>query len=96
MSDGNIHYVFVDGNGKKLGNEQVQKGYLSDCKPIVDNGQILWTVADNKHLTFYQMNEDGSLQSKNADFPKDIMIYPYDLAKCRLVAKKIPFNEVSE
>lgn len=89
MSDGNIHYVFVDGNGKKLGNEQVQKGYLSDCKPIVDNGQILWTVADNKHLTFYQMNEDGSLQSKNADFPKDIMIYPYDLAKCRLVAKKI-------
>ncbi len=88
LSDGNLHYVFVDGNGRVLGNEQVAKGYLSDCQPIVVDNQIVWTVTDNKHLTFYRMTIDGKLEKNNAGFPQNVDLYPYNIKNCRLVAKK--------
>lgn len=42
-----LSYVFVDGTGKMLTDTKIAAGALSDCQPIVHDGQIVWYTTGN-------------------------------------------------
>ena len=52
---------FLDAAGKRTSDIYVGDGYVSDCKPIISNGSVVWYVADNKKLQFYTISADGTL-----------------------------------
>lgn len=63
-TNGNISYVFLDGAGNPTSSVYTQKGYLSDCKPTVSNGTVIWYATDGEKLTFYKVKKDGSYESE--------------------------------
>ena len=89
LCDGKIHYVFVDGDGKCLEKEYEKKGYLSDCQPIVVDGNVMWTTCDNNNLIFHTINRSGVYTYSKATYPTAIGKYPIKISDCHLVAKKI-------
>ena len=89
LCDEKIHYVFVDGDGKCLGKEYEKKGYLSDCQPIVVDGNVMWTTCDNNNLVFHTINQRGVYTHSKASYPDGIVRYPLKISNCHLVAKKI-------
>lgn len=89
LSDGKIRYVYVNGEGELLGSTKTVQGYLSDCKPIVANEKVVWTVSDNKNLKFNYIDENGAYSSIDAGYPNKMIKYPIDISGCHLVAKKI-------
>lgn len=50
-----VRVVFLDGEGRRLGGGETGtfQGSLSDCQPMVYNGQVVWYVTDGSTLTFY-------------------------------------------
>ena len=50
-----VKIAFFDGNGNWLndGNIDDFTGSLSDCQPVILNGNVTWYVTDGKDLTFY-------------------------------------------
>lgn len=84
-----IYYVFFDGNGNLIGDIRSEKGYLSDCHPIVVNDTVMWTVSDNKAFTFYSIDAAGKCAGHKVSYPANVRIYPLDLSTCHFVATKI-------
>ena len=56
--EGEVHYAAFDGQGKQISDEKTAPGYLSDCQPIIKDGQVLWYVWSNKRTVFYSINPD--------------------------------------
>lgn len=51
---GDVKYVFIDGNGKATGKVQTIKGFmLSECKPVVSGGKVVWYTNGNGSRMFY-------------------------------------------
>lgn len=64
QANGKISYVFLDGLGNATSPVYTQKGYLSDCKPVVSGGMAVWYVTDGEKLTFYKVKADGSYETE--------------------------------
>lgn len=58
-----VNVTFIDGEGDQLCGVKTFEGNLSDCQPIVHDGQVTWYVTDRKKLTFY---------TYPAEYPEDI------------------------
>ena len=52
----NVYYTKLDGNGNKVGSIYSVAGNLSDCKPILSSGKLIWYVRDESNTTFYSIN----------------------------------------
>lgn len=48
-------YVLVDGSGKPLSEVMNCQGWISDCAPIVFNGQVVWYSTSDSAPTFYTL-----------------------------------------
>lgn len=51
-----LRYAFVDGNGKLMGKIYYGKGMLSDCKPIVSGGKLIWYVTNASAPAFFTID----------------------------------------
>ncbi|MDD6212425.1 MAG: fibronectin type III domain-containing protein [Clostridiales bacterium] len=86
---GKLSYVFLDGKGNAVSSVYTAEGRLSDCKPVVHNGKVMWFVTDNANLTFYSVSKDGTLTKKKAVYPSDMNIYPINIQNCNLIFTKV-------
>lgn len=66
-----IRYCALDGQGNQTGSIYSAKGELSDCKPLLNNGKIIWYVWEDDELTFYDINVNdlSELNVKNLSEP---------------------------
>ncbi len=64
-----LHYVYLDGKGNMISEIYTADGKLSDCKPTVKDGTVVWYVtgdADEETASlpvFYTINADGTFQT---------------------------------
>lgn len=47
-----LHYVYLDGTGTAVSEIYTVTGQLSDCKPIVYNGAVLWYVTGDADVSY--------------------------------------------
>ena len=59
-----LHYIFIDGNGEKISEEYIANASMSDCKPFVDNGKVIYYASNGNMVDFY------TIDSTNGDFEK--------------------------
>lgn len=57
--DENLKYTFIDGKGNVIDKIYSQKAELSDCKPIINNGKIVWYVTNGTEPVFYSINTEN-------------------------------------
>ena len=67
LSGNILHYVFVDGNGNKIGNEFKANATFSDCRPIVKGSKIVFYASDYNTTDFY------IIDSKTGKFSKKVL-----------------------
>lgn len=53
-----LHYVFIDGSGNKIGQEHTAEAAISNCKPIVSNGKIVYYASDDVMMNFYTIDAE--------------------------------------
>ncbi len=56
LSTSILHYVFIDGNGKKISKEFTAAAPISDCKPIVKGNNIVYYASNHNMVDFYTIN----------------------------------------
>lgn len=64
LSGHNMSYVFVDENGKKISDVFTAKAALSDCKPIVKSGYVVFYASKDNVVDFYKINATTGAFSK--------------------------------
>ena len=65
-----LYYAFVDGKGNLTGSVYSAVGLLSDCKPVVSNGKLVWYACDNGYTHFYTIDtSSGAFTSTNNPIP---------------------------
>ena len=56
-SDVTLHYVFLKGDGRTDGKVYIaEQIHLSDCKPVVAGGSVVWYVTQQSAPTFYRID----------------------------------------
>ncbi len=55
-----INYVAVDAGGKQISELYTGEGELSDCKPVVSDGKIMWYVYDGNEAVFYTITAEAN------------------------------------
>ncbi len=58
-----VYYTEVNGKGKAAGTTYSLEGHLSDCVPVVYNGQLVWYTWNNGTVTFYGINVNNLAQT---------------------------------
>ncbi len=53
---GTVYYTMLDGNGNRVGSTYSMTGNLSDCKPSVINGKLIWYTWHDNANVFYEIN----------------------------------------
>lgn len=48
-----VYYAYIDGTGKRIGEVQSMDGCLSDCQPILFNGNVLWYTTNGANTRLY-------------------------------------------
>jgi len=66
-----VYYTEIDGSGNKTGNTYEMNASLSDCKPEVINGKLVWYVWNNNKLDFYQINVNNISQTSSKSLQYD-------------------------
>ena len=51
-----MRYAFVDGSGKLIGTIYSGAGLLSDCKPVVSGGKVIWYVTNASGPAFFTID----------------------------------------
>lgn len=54
--DNTVYYTQLDGEGNCVGSIKSIEGNLSDCVPVVINGEVMWYVWSNNIIDFYSVN----------------------------------------
>lgn len=57
--NGEINYVFINGEGNIASEIFSIQGSLSDCKPVVYNGKAVWYVTNISTPVFYSLKTNG-------------------------------------
>ena len=58
--NGQLRYCTLDGKGEVEGEIRSVAGDLSDCVPVVDNGKVIWYVANFSAPKFYVIDPDAT------------------------------------
>lgn len=53
-----VYYTEIDGDGNPVSEIHTMNGSLSDCKPVVINGKIVWYTWDYEVNTFYEISTE--------------------------------------
>ena len=70
--DDTIYYTFLNGRGIKTTGIYTMKGELSDCRPIINDGKVIWYTWYNNDETFYSISlADPSNTTKKTLIYKD-------------------------
>lgn len=56
LSTNVLHYVFIDGNGNKVGSEFKVPATISDCKPIVKRNKVVYYASNGAMVNFYTID----------------------------------------
>ena len=56
---GYLYYVELDGDGTVASDIYKMKGELSDCVPVIYNGNITWYTWDDDAIVYYQISVDN-------------------------------------
>lgn len=75
---GNVYYTELNGSGEPVSDTYCMQGaFLSDCKPIVFGGKVVWYTRKNSVITFYDIDtNDVSQNSSKATDRAKIIDYP--------------------
>lgn len=57
--DETLYYAFLDSEGKPIGETYQIEGALSDCKPVVKDGKVIWYVTDGMGPVFYCLDPEN-------------------------------------
>lgn len=91
-----IHSQMIDEDGHKVAAEQSFQGSLSDCRPIVQNGQAVWYYTGTKKQAatpvFCRISVDGretvdNLLEKEPESKPEVK----DLSKCVVTIDKVSY-----
>ncbi|MBQ3565746.1 MAG: leucine-rich repeat protein [Oscillospiraceae bacterium] len=66
LSRHTLHYIFIDGDGKKLGKEYTVNAAISDCQPIVKDSKVIYYSSGANMVNFY------SIDSVTGEFEKKV------------------------
>lgn len=53
---GTVYYTALDGAGNQVGSTYSMTGNLSDCKPAIINGKLIWYTWHDNATVFYDVN----------------------------------------
>ncbi len=53
--DATLYYALLDGTGSVVGKIYKMQGVLSDCVPVVKNGELVWYTNVGEEITFYRI-----------------------------------------
>ena len=56
-----VDYVYIDGSGQMTSQVQTIQACLSDCQPIVYNGQVVWYTSNGSKTTMYSIPANGGV-----------------------------------
>lgn len=60
-----LHYIFIDENGNKIGNEYTKNASISKCKPVVKDDTVVYYASNGNMVDFYKINTtNGELNKK--------------------------------
>ena len=61
-----VQYAFVDGTGTIQGSVHDVFALLSDCRPVLSDGNVVWYTYDGTQINFFEINgSTGEFVSKN-------------------------------
>lgn len=66
LSGSILHYVFLDGNGNKIGKEYTSAAPISECQPIVKDSKVVYYASNGNMVNFYSINAQTGSASKKA------------------------------
>lgn len=56
LSNSILHYIFVDGSGKKISEEFTANASFSDCKPVLNDSEIVYYASNSSMVDFYTID----------------------------------------
>ena len=65
LSSGTLHYVFVDGSGKKISKEFTAPAMFSECHPIINGSKVVYFASNQNCLDFYTIDAKSGKFSKS-------------------------------
>lgn len=86
---GKVYYAVLDGEGKVISDIASIDAHLSDCKPVLYNGKLIWYIWRNNALIFYSIDPE-SMEAKTTvakgkgDINEDSSV---DIADALMIAK---------
>lgn len=60
---GHLYYVELNGDGDVVSDIYEMKGELSDCVPVIYNGNVTWYTWDDDAIVYYQISVDDPAQN---------------------------------
>ncbi len=63
--DAKVSYTYLDESGNRVSDIYTADGHLSDCKPIVANGEAVWYACTGGHIVFYTIDQNGQFKIEN-------------------------------
>ncbi len=64
LAGSTLHYVFVDGRGNKISQEYTMGAPVSDCQPVMKNGNIVYYASNKNMVDFYSIDSTTGSTSK--------------------------------
>ena len=59
-----LHYLFVDGNGNKLGSEKTVHASFSECRPVINRNKAVFYASGGSSVDFYSIDVNNGRFSK--------------------------------
>ncbi len=56
LSNGTLHYIFVDGSGNSISKEYTARAVISDCHPVLYGNKVVYYASCSNCLNFYYIN----------------------------------------
>ena len=73
-----LRYCFVNGQGNLQGQIHTAQGVLSDCQPVVVDGQLIWYATSASGPAFFSIDLDDPQNSAHQHiYNYDYMAYPW-------------------
>ena len=94
---GKIQYVMLDSTGHMVSEVKEKEGALSDCQPVLQNGEVVWYVTDNKAPVFYVINpENLELRTINNGKPEIPVTYNMTLDTTELKNAEVTVDKKTD
>ena len=79
LSDGVLHYLFVDGSGSKVSKEFRAPAVISDCHPVLKDSKVVFYTCNGVCLDFYTIDaQTGKFGKSVTRIAGDNITWDYD------------------